>query len=51
MKKDELLKLIERNYECLDEEASHRANDLLLLEFINDDDITRAFLETKRWYA
>lgn len=52
MTKEELIeKLKELHGENVDAEHNHGVADNLLLEFINDEEVTEAFEAIKRWYA
>lgn len=57
MTRDELLKLLQRiGQEGIEpegkyEESDHIAADNALLNFINDAEITEAFLSIKKWYS
>ncbi len=50
MTKDEL---IQRLKECDtgDTELDHVRSDELLLDYINDPEVTKAFIEIDKWYA
>lgn len=58
MTKDELLKALkeinDRQYFDLgftDCDEDHQEADKLLLEFINDEEVTKIFLDIEKWYA
>lgn len=53
MEKPELIrKLISlRSLSLDDAESAHGEADLLLLEYIKDEEIKKAFEDIKRWYA
>ena len=53
MNKQDLLEILRYIREELkeDEERSHLAADEALLDYINDDDVTKAFNMIKKWYA
>ncbi|MBY0413717.1 MAG: hypothetical protein K2Q18_06110 [Bdellovibrionales bacterium] len=54
MTKEELiekLKIIIINKDDADPELDHAIADQLLLEFINDEEVTRCFEDIKKWYA
>lgn len=44
-------KFVYGNYETIDCESNHIDADNLLLEYINDKDITDAFEQIKKWYS
>jgi hypothetical protein len=50
MTKDKLLDKLDE-LKGYDPEREHMIADSLLLEYINDDMVTRAFNNLKRWYA
>lgn len=51
MKKEELLKRLKELQGEGDTEAAHSIADNLLIEFINDPDITEAYEAIDKWYA
>lgn len=51
MTKDELLKALSECDKGVDEEIAHVRADKLLLEYIDDIDITEAFDKIEKWYA
>ena len=51
LNRDQLLRMLSQLQYSGDAEAVHYEADLFLLSYIADEDITRAFLSLKRWYA
>lgn len=51
MTKQELLEKLEELHDGWDHEANHSIADKLLLEFINDPEVTEAFDKIEKWYA
>lgn len=51
MTKEELLKKLKELSELDDEEIAHYSADHALLNFINDEEITKSFVEIKKWYS
>lgn len=51
MKRQELLKKLKECKEMGDFEHQHALADKFLLEFINDEEISKAFDEIGKWYA
>jgi len=49
---EELRKLLyEKSKDDTDRECRHSDMDELLLEYINDEEVTKIFNETEKWYA
>lgn len=51
MEKKELLKRLKEECTSGDEEVDHANADELLLEYIDDEEITKAFNEIDKWYT
>lgn len=51
MTKEELIQKLKDLDQMADTEVAHSRMEDALLEYINDEDITKAFNETDRWYA
>lgn len=51
MTKEDLLAELNALEESSDPESAHEKADLLLLDYIGDQDIRNAFLALTRWYA
>lgn len=53
MTKDELLKALRKciKESKIDEECAHERADGLLLQYINDADVSKAFAAIDKWYA
>ena len=46
-----LIQELKRLQKLKDTEQAHSSADVLLLNFINDDEITNEFVKIDRWYA
>ena len=51
MNKQQLLERLKKQHEHQDPERAHPYADDLLLEYINDKEITKPFKADQRWYA
>jgi len=51
MTKEELLSILKELQENGDQEIAHAKADDALLEYINDEDVSKAFEEIDKWYA
>jgi hypothetical protein len=51
MTKEELIKKLSVINETMDKEIGHGLADDLLLEYINDEEISKAFNDVEKWYA
>lgn len=51
MNKQELIEKLKELHSSVDYEIAHIEADNLLIEYINDEDIMKAFEQVPRWYA
>jgi hypothetical protein len=51
MTKEELIKKLKQQHDNSDKESAHGQADDLLLEFISDEKITKAYADVPKWYA
>ncbi len=51
MSKEELLKIFDELSSGIDPESAHSKADDILLQFINDAEVSAAYKDIPRWYA